>query len=117
MIDIKSMETRVVIYTGRYFGGQLIPIIQSSEDEVGIKYPLKYLMVKVNTLTSFMSLLEDVWEPEVRANPEERAKREVKKYTCIDIDPDQKPLLWWKQYSSQLPVLSKLAHKYLCIYH
>ena len=27
-----------------------------------------------------MSLLEDVWEPEVRANPEERAKREVKKY-------------------------------------
>ena len=62
-----------------------------------------------------MSLLEDVWEPEVRANPEERAKREVKKYICIDIDPDQKPLLWWKQYSSQLPVLSKLAHKYLCI--
>ena len=61
-----------------------------------------------------MSLL-DVWEPEVRANPEERAKREVKKYICIDIDPDQKPLLWWKQYSSQLPVLSKLAHKYLCI--
>jgi len=30
--------------------------------------------------SKFMSLLEDVWEPEVRANPEERAKREVKKY-------------------------------------
>ena len=27
-----------------------------------------------------MSLLEDVWELEVRANPEEHAKREVKKY-------------------------------------
>ena len=26
----------------------------------------------------FMSLLEDVWEPEVRANPEEHAKMEVK---------------------------------------
>ena len=25
----------------------------------------------------FMSLLDDVWEPEVRANPEERAKKEV----------------------------------------
>jgi len=36
-------------------------------------------------------------------------------YICVDIVPDQKPLLWWKQYSSQLPVLSKLAHKYLCI--
>jgi len=27
----------------------------------------------------FMSLLEDVWEPEVRANPEEHAKKEVEK--------------------------------------
>jgi len=27
--------------------------------------------------SKFMSLLEDVWEPEVRANPEERAKKEV----------------------------------------
>ena len=25
-----------------------------------------------------MSLLEDVWEPEVKANSEERAKKEVK---------------------------------------
>ena len=65
--------------------------------------------------SKFMSLLEDVWEPEVRANPEERAKKEVQKYICIDSDPDQKPLLWWKQYSSQFPVLSKLAHKYLCV--
>ena len=56
--------------------------------------------------SKFMSLLEDVWEPEVRANPEEHAKKEVKK---------QKPLLWWKQYSSQFPVSSKLAWKYLCI--
>ena len=65
--------------------------------------------------SKFMSLLEDVWEPEVRANPEERAKKEVKKYLCIDSDPKQKPLLWWKQYSSQFPVLSKLSRKYLCI--
>ena len=50
-----------------------------------------------------MSLLDDVWEPEVRANPEKRAKKEVKKYMCIDSDPER------KQYSSQFPVKSKLA--------
>ena len=65
--------------------------------------------------SKFMSLLGDVWEPEVRANPEKRAKKEANKYLCIDSDPEQKPLLWWKQYSSQFPVLSKLALKYLCI--
>ena len=28
--------------------------------------------------SKFLSLLEDVWEPEVRANPDECAKKEVK---------------------------------------
>ena len=27
--------------------------------------------------SKFMSLLEDVWEPEARANPEEHAKKEI----------------------------------------
>ena len=38
--------------------------------------------------SKFMSLLEDVWEPEVRANPEEHSKKEIKKYLCIDSDPE-----------------------------
>jgi len=44
-----------------------------------------------------MPLLEDVWEPEVRTNPEEHAKKEVKKYLFTDSDLEQKPLLWRKQ--------------------
>jgi len=56
------------------------------------------------------------WGPEVRANPKEHAKREVKKYIWIDSDPDQKPLLWWKQCSSRLPVVSKLAHSQVPLY-
>ena len=37
IIVIKSKETRVVIYTCRYSSGHLIPIIQSCQDELGIK--------------------------------------------------------------------------------
>ena len=59
-----------------------------------------------------MSLLEDVWEPEVRANTEEHTKKEVKKYLCIDSGPEQSHCY---EYSSQFPVLSKLTQKYLCI--
>jgi len=93
----------------------VIANLAAAEDERNGSSGTEGPVPKKKKQSKFMSLLEDVWEPEVRANPEERAKREVKKYICIDIDPDQKPLLWWKQYCSQLPVLSKLAHKYLCI--
>ena len=64
-----------------------------------------------------MSLLQDVWEP-CDVNPQEAASKEVGKYLYIDSSLetlDQKPLLWWKQYSLQFPYLSKLAKKYLCI--
>ena len=67
--------------------------------------------------SKFMSLLQDVWEP-CDVNPQEAASKEVGKYLCIDSSLetlDQKPLLWWKQYSLQFPYLSKLAKKYLCI--
>jgi len=45
IVVIKSKETRVVTYTCRYSSGHLIPIIQSCQDELGIKYPLEYLQV------------------------------------------------------------------------
>jgi len=45
IIVIKSKETRVITHTCRYSGGQLIPIIQSCQDELGIKCPLEYLQV------------------------------------------------------------------------
>ena len=35
----------IITYTCRYFSGHLIPIIQSCQDELGIKCPLKYLQV------------------------------------------------------------------------
>ena len=35
---------------------------------------------------------------------------------CIDgSSSEEKPLVWWKTYESQLPLLAKLARKYLCI--
>ena len=64
--------------------------------------------------SKFVSLLEDVWEP-CDTDSQEAASKEVAKYLCIDSSLDQKPLLWWKQYTSQFPYLSKLAKKYLCI--
>jgi len=43
IILIKSKKTRVVTYACRYSSGNLIPIIQSCQDELGIKCPLEYL--------------------------------------------------------------------------
>jgi len=45
IIVIKSKETRVITYTCRYSSGHLILIIQLCQDELGIKCPLKYLLV------------------------------------------------------------------------
>ena len=45
IIVIKSKETRVIAYTCRYSSGHLIPIIQSCQDELGIKCPLESLTV------------------------------------------------------------------------
>ena len=47
VIVIKSKETS---YTCRYSSGHLIPTIQSCQDELGIKFPLKYLQALVTTL-------------------------------------------------------------------
>ena len=44
-VVIKSKETRMITYTCRYSSGHLIPIIQSCQDELGIKCPLEYLQV------------------------------------------------------------------------
>ncbi len=66
-----------------------------------------------------MALLEDIIEPStsVEDDPQLVASKEVEKYvcTCIDACSHQKPLLWWKNYEREFPILSKLARKYLCI--
>ena len=50
-----------------------------------------------NAVVTFLSIkLEDVLQPEVRANRKEHVQRKLQKYICMDRDPDQKPLLWWK---------------------
>ena len=47
IIVIKSKETRVVmyVYASRYFSGHLVPIIQSWQVKLGIKFPIEYLQV------------------------------------------------------------------------
>ena len=42
----------MITYTCRYSSGHLIPIIQSCQDELGIKCSLEYLQVLVITLVS-----------------------------------------------------------------
>ena len=54
-------------------------------------------------------------EPSVNENTGKSAKKEIEKYLCINGCSDGKPLLWWKCYEAQFPLLAKLAKKYLCI--
>jgi len=30
------------------------------------------------------------------------------------VDPDTQPLEWWKVHNKEIPLLSELAHRYLC---
>ena len=65
-----------------------------------------------------MALLEDIVSDSAvssTCDPQQVASTEIQKYLCIDSDPGQKSLLWWKNYHSQFPLLAKMARKYLCI--
>ncbi|XP_019854816.1 PREDICTED: zinc finger BED domain-containing protein 1-like [Amphimedon queenslandica] len=46
----------------------------------------------------------------------DKAEREIKQYlVCPKIDTEDDPLVWWLQYSSSYPLLSKVAKKYFSI--
>ena len=64
-----------------------------------------------------MSLLEDVMDKPATTDisPQEAANREIQNYLCIDANPTENPTKWWKNYSTQLPLLAMMARKYLCI--
>ena len=66
------------------------------------------------------SLLEDLMDSPSLAsdNPQEAAKKEIQQYLTLDAssaDNPIDPVKWWKTYCMQLPFLSSLAWKYLCI--
>ncbi|XP_019858606.1 PREDICTED: zinc finger BED domain-containing protein 1-like [Amphimedon queenslandica] len=46
----------------------------------------------------------------------DKAEREIEQYlVCPKIDTEDDPLVWWLQYSSSYPLLSKVAKKYFSI--
>ena len=48
-------------------------------------------------------------------NTAEKADREVAKYVALEPVQDHHPLKWRKENSHRLPLLPKLAKKYLCV--
>ena len=66
-----------------------------------------------------MLLLEDVLDLDrtntTHAAPQEAANKEIQKYHCIDANREKNPTIWRKNYSTQLPLLSTMARKYLCV--
>ena len=69
--------------------------------------------------SKFLSLLEDVLDKldttHADISPQEAANKEIQKYLCIDANREDNPTRWWKNCSTQLPLLSTMARKYLCI--
>ena len=75
---------------------------------------------KKKSKKGLFSLLEDLMDsPSVISDiPQEAAKKEVHQYLSLDVSPSDNPvdpMKWWKTYCVQLPFLSLLARKYLCI--
>ena len=58
-----------------------------------------------------LSLLKDMMDtPSIIADdPQEVAKKEIQKYICIEANPTDNPIKWWKTYHAQLPLLSSMA--------
>ncbi len=49
-------------------------------------------------------------------SPEQKFKEELERYkSSISLDFEEDPLIWWKQNCLNLPILSQLARKYLCV--
>lgn len=75
---------------------------------------------KKKSKKGLFSLLEDLMDSPSLAsdNPQEAAKKEIQQYLTLDAssaDNPIDPVKWWKTYCVQLPFLSSLARKYLCI--
>ena len=68
-----------------------------------------------------MTLLSDVLGTDaaerdaVPMDAAEMAHREVANYVALGPAQDCHPLEWWKENCQKLPLLAKLAKKYLCI--
>jgi len=66
------------------------------------------------------SQLEDLMDSptDLSDDPQEVAKKEIQQYLTLDFTATENPIdpvKWWKTYSVQLPFLSLLARKNLCI--
>ena len=76
-------------------------------------------MKKAKQESKFLSLLEDVLDKldttHAGISPQEAANKEIQRYLCIDANRKENPTKWWKNYCTQLPLLSTMARKYLCI--
>ena len=82
----------------------------STESEPQKKKSKKGLFSLLEYLMNSPSLASD--------NPQEAAKKEIQQYLTLDAssaDNSIDPVKWWKTYCVQLPFLSSLARKYLCI--
>ena len=67
----------------------------------------------------FSSLQDLMDSPSLASdNPQEAAKKEIQQYLTLEASSVDNPIdtvKWWKTYCVQLPFLSSLARKYLCI--
>lgn len=55
-------------------------------------------------------------KPAVVATPEQRAHAEMANYLQEEVvDGETNALEWWKSNESRLPLMTKMAQKYLCI--
>lgn len=65
---------------------------------------------------SLGSLLQQSAVEDLHATPETRATREMEAYLCKPlVNGDTDPLLWWKVHAVRLPLMSRVARKYLCV--
>ena len=63
--------------------------------------------------SKFLEVLDDVMDQLTQdISPTDAAHKE---YLCIDADRRENSTRWWKNYSTQLPLLTILARRYLCI--
>ena len=105
-----DIETEMIVL-GRQTSQVNIRVEECAQQDAGEEQPAKK---KKTTLASLLAMRAVAARPVLTVV--ERAHAELVVYMQEDaIDMEENPLQWWKLNETRLPLLSRVARKYLCI--
>ncbi|XP_047210687.1 E3 SUMO-protein ligase ZBED1-like [Girardinichthys multiradiatus] len=107
-----QLEDEMVLFWKQTTSGPPVTVRDSTDDEDAPPFSQSQPSKKKKTLGSLLGTIK----PAAVATPEQRAQAEMTNYLQEEVvDGETNALEWWKRNESRLPLMAKIAQKYLCI--